>query len=367
MGVLMLGLQPLVLGALLDEHRLSVAQLTQAAMLEQLALGITAGALGAFAARRHLRVYACVGCLVLAAANAACVGAHGMSFILWRGVSGLGGGIALWIAAGVVAFSPTPARLAAFFVGAQAVLQGLLAALLPITLMPTMGANGGLASMGALSVASLLLVRLLPVGLPEPARHEIGPGRLGVGAYAGLIASFFFMAAIVGLWVFVEPLAASSHISPAVARFAVAANLAAQCLAAALLSILGTRLARVSGWVLIGGCAALLLALVLLFDNPHEATFLAAVLLHGFVWSVGLTFYVPLLIRADPTRRAAILLAGAQMLGGSAGPIITGMFATETRLIPVLLSAVLLTSIALVGTVVASFHPGRGYPHQEPV
>lgn len=366
-GVLMLGVQPLVLGALLDEHRLSVAQLTQAAMLEQLALGIVAGALGAFAARRHLRLYGCAGCLLVAAANAACLGADGMGFVLWRGVSGLGGGILLWIAAGVVAFSPAPARLSALFVAAQAALQGLLAALLPITLIPILGANSGLASLGALSVISILLVRLLPAELPDLAKQEFAPRHLGVGAYAGLIASFFFMAAIVGVWVFVEPLATSSNINPSVARFAVASNLTAQFLAAVLMSILAKRLATVAGWVLVGCCAILLLAIALLFDNPHNGTFLAAVLLHGFAWSVGLTFYVPLLIRADPTRRAAVLLGGAQMLGGSAGPIITGAFATETHLMPVLFGAALLTSIALVNTLVSSLHPSRSQWLQEPV
>jgi hypothetical protein len=45
----MLGLQPLLLGALLDEHRISVSQLTQAATMEQLMIGIVAGALGACA------------------------------------------------------------------------------------------------------------------------------------------------------------------------------------------------------------------------------------------------------------------------------------------------------------------------------
>jgi hypothetical protein len=79
-------------------------------------------------------------------------------------------------------------------------------------------------------------------------------------------------------------------------------------------------------------------------------------MLHGFVWSIGLSFYVPLLVRADPTRRGAMLLPGAQMLGGSAGPIITGWFATETYLTPVLISTALLALVALSGTAVAAVH-----------
>ena len=353
-AVLMLGLQPLLLGGLLDEHRLSVAQLTQAAMLELLALGVVAGALGAFAPRRHLRLLGGVGCLLLAVSNTGCLGGSGLSLVLWRGVSGCGGGILLWIAGGIIAFSPTPARFSAIFVGAQAAFQGALAALLPVTLMPGMGANGGLAALAVLSFASIPLLRWLPCDLPDLAKDTLGRGWIGAGASAGLLAGFFFMAAIVGFWVFVEPLAAAHHVTPALSRFADAWNLAAQLAGAVFATVLAQRLVRVVGTVLVIGCAAVLVALALVFTASHDTPFFIALMLHGFVWSIGLSYYVPLLIRADPTRRGAILLPGALMLGGSAGPIITGWFATETDLTPVLISTALLVLATLAGTVVAA-------------
>lgn len=355
-GVLMLGLQPLLLGGLLEEHRLSVAQLTQAAMLEQLAMGMVAGALGAFAPRRHLRLLGGVGCLLLAVSNAGCLAGSGLSLVLWRGMSGCGGGILLWIAGGIIAFSQTPARFSALFVGSQAAFQGALAALLPVTLMPAMGANGGLAALAVLSLASILLLRWLPSDLPDLAREALGRGWIGGGACAGLLGSFFFMAAIVGFWVFVEPLGATQHISAAVTRFADAANLAAQFAGAVSAIVLAQRLVRVVGSVLVTSCAALLVTVALVATIPHDSAYLAALMLHGFVWSIGLSFYVPLLVRADPTRRGAMLLPGAQMLGGSAGPIITGWFATETHLTPVLISTAFLALVALSGTVVAAVH-----------
>lgn len=64
-GLLMLGLQPLLLGALLEEHRFSVAQLMQPATAEILAVGVVAGALGGAPSHRHLRGYGLAGCLVL--------------------------------------------------------------------------------------------------------------------------------------------------------------------------------------------------------------------------------------------------------------------------------------------------------------
>ena len=353
-AVLMLGLQPLLLGALMEEHRLSVAQLTQAAMLEQLALGIVAGALGAFAPRRNLRLLGGAGCLLLAVSNAGCLSAGGLNFVLWRGVSGCGGGILLWIAGGIIAFSQTPARFSGIFVGSQAAFQGVLAALLPVTLVAAMGANGGLATLAVLSLVSMMLLPWLPSRLPEIAKETLGRGWIGIRACAGLLASFFFMAAIVGFWVFLEPMATAHHISPKISRFADASNLAAQFAGALFATVLARHLVRVLGAVLIAVCAALLFALVLVSADLHDVAFFLGLMLHGFIWSIGLSLYLPLLVRTDPTRRGAMLLAGTEMLGGSAGPIITGWFATETYLTPVLISTSLLTLVALTGTVVAS-------------
>ena len=362
-AVLMIGLQPLLLDALLEEHRLSVAQLTQAATLELLTLGVVAGALGAFAPRRHLRLLGGFGCLLLVVSNAGCLSGNGLSFVLWRGMSGCGGGILLWIAGGIIAFSQTPARLSAIFVGAQAAFQGALAVALPVTLMPGMGANGGLAVLAALSLASIPLLRWLPTDLPDLVKDTLGRGWIGARACAGLLASFFFMAAIVGFWVFVGPLATAHHVTPAISRFADAWNLAAQLVGAVFATVLAQRLARVVGTVLVTACVAVLVALALVSATSHDAPFFAALMLHGFVWSIALSFYVPLLIRADPTRRGAMLLPGAQMLGGSAGPVITGWFATETVLTPVLISTALLVLVTLCGTVVAAVRR----PSQEPL
>jgi DHA1 family inner membrane transport protein len=353
-GVLMLGLQPLLLAALLGEHRISFTQLSLSATLEQLLIGVVTGALGAFAPRRHLRLWGCVGCAVLAIANAGCVEASGLNFVVLRALSGVGGGILLWIATCIITFSRSPARLMAIFVGAQAASQCVLAALLPVTLMPSFGANGGLATLAGVSLLSIALARLLPSSVPKLVKEAIDSGRLGLGAYAGLLASFLLTAAIVGFWVFVEPLGAASGTAASILRFAVAFNLAAQVGGAVLAYILAPRLIPVVVSVVAGCCGLLLLAMVLVYAGLPEPAFIIAVMFHGVVWTVSLAFYVPLLIRIDPTRRGAMLLPGAQLLGGSAGPLITGWFATETRLVPVLMSAGLLTLVSLASTVVAS-------------
>jgi hypothetical protein len=49
----------------------------------------------------------------------------------------------------------------------------------------------------------------------------------------------------------------------------------------------------------------------------------------GFLWMFVLPFLVPMIIEADPTRRAAVLIGGAQVLGCSFGPFVASMLVTE--------------------------------------
>ncbi len=338
-GLLMLGLQPLLLGALLDEHRVSVSQLTQAAMVEQLMIGLVSGSLGGLAPRRRLRLIAGIACLALAAANAGCLRAHGLEFVAYRAICGVGGGALMWIASAIVSFSRAPARYSGIFVGSQAASQFALAALLPMTLMSTFGSNGGFAAIAALSAMGLALCAFVPSTIPNIARERSILRGVNFAALAGLAASFCFMAAIVGFWVFVEPLAALNHVSPVVAQYSVAANLAAQITGASLCVIFAARLPSAASTVLSLSAIAFLLAMAMVWTQAGTAPFVAAVLIHGLVWTVGLTLFTPLLIVVDPTRRGAMLLSGTLLLGGSAGPLMTGWYAAETHLAPVLATA----------------------------
>jgi hypothetical protein len=45
----------------------------------------------------------------------------------------------------------------------------------------------------------------------------------------------------------------------------------------------------------------------------------------GFVWLFILPFMVPMLIEADPSRRAAVLTSGVALLGGSIGPTVAAL------------------------------------------
>jgi len=348
-GLLMLGLQPLVLGALLEAHRLTVTSLSLAATLELLTLGLVSAIMGGALPHRRLRVWAGLGVLILAGADAAGVMISDMGFVATRAGAGIGGGILLWVAIGLITLSAAPGRLTALFLASQAASQGITAVVLPATVMAAHGANGALAAMAAVTLLTAALVPALPAGLPPPPRPAGGHGRIPLAGWLGLAATFCQLAAIIGLWVFLIPVAQRAGVAPAIAQYAAAVGLGAQMVGALCASALAERLPPARS--LAAGVVALLVCVAVMGAHAGDAAFMAATAGFGFLWMASLPFLVPLLIRVDPSRRSALLIAGAQLLGGAAGPVVMSLFATDANVTPVLwLSAGLLgAAVVLVG------------------
>ncbi|HWU81190.1 MAG TPA: hypothetical protein VN158_14130, partial [Caulobacter sp.] len=100
-----------------------------------------------------------------------------------------------------------------------------------------------------------------------------------------------------------------------------------QVLGGAAATVVGDR-APPSGILLgIGAINALILAV--LWSGPGRGLFIACVAAFGFLWLFALPFQTLLLIRIDPTRRAAMQLGAAQLLGSSAGPLAASLIVGE--------------------------------------
>ena len=355
-ALLMLGVQPAVLGALLSAHRLTVGQLTQAATVEMLALGVISGCMAGLLQHRRLRLWGAAGCLGLVLADLAGLAASGESFVVSRAVAGAAGGILVWIVSGVIARHPTAVRLAALFAGAQSISQAALAAALPFIGLK-LGANAGVVALAVCAGLSLLLLFTIPRDLPDLPKPEPGRGALSVAGVFGLMSAFLMMAGVVGVWVFADELARMDGASPALASAAIAASLAMQVGGAVFMVVVGHR--APAGRSYIAVAAGYLVVVGMIAWLHGGAAFMAAALMLGFLWNIALSLSTPLLIQIDPTRRAAMLAAGAQLLGGSAGPMLTGMFATDANVRPVLAPAALLF-VGVMACAAIAIWPRRG-------
>ncbi len=329
-GILIAGLQPQLLGALALEHSITDVELGQAATAELLTIGIAAGLAGALLKLNGLRWWGAGAALALALIDSMVGGERHLGVISNRAAAGIAEGIMLWIPVSMIARSLTPGRWSGIFLALQTLAQFGFSALLPTLVIAKYGAGGGFDALAVTSVLAALVAFLMPRNFLELPKAEEGDNALGAAsprAIAVLVSVFLFMAFIVGLWAYFEPLSTQAHHAPHVYDIAVSASLAAQVAGAFAASFIA---GRVPFFPIVLVCTIVdLLILALLATMPGAGVFIAATALFGFLWLFLMPFQVPMVTEADPSRRAAVLMPGAQLLGSALGPLLCFFAVTE--------------------------------------
>jgi MFS transporter, DHA1 family, inner membrane transport protein len=330
LGLLILGIQPVVLEPLVRFGRIGEASLGSAATIEILAI-----ALGSVVGARLLRstparVVAAAGLLPFAAANLAMHWLTGLVPLLaLRALSGLAGGMLVGLAVVSIARGLRPERLSAAFLVMQTTLQLCVAALIPYGARHLLPADFGfvaLAGLGLVSVPVLLAVpqRLAPL---RPKTTLSGP--VGLAAWAALAGCGAYMVGIVAVWAYFGVWEHQLGMPEQVIGTTAALSLAAQVVGAAAAGWLGTLL---SSRPMLLMAIALQIAVVLgLLHCGTIAAQVAFALAFGFLWLFALPLQTRLLIDVEPSRRAVLHLAAAQLIGGAAGPSLAGLFVTTGR------------------------------------
>ncbi len=338
LGVLALGIigvGPALLGALVDEHRLSASGIGLTAMLELLCMGVVTGLAGAFLKAENLRVIGLGASLLLAVADASTIHASGGAILIVRALAGVPEGLLLWITVGMIARSETPERTAGIFFTSQVVVQLALAAAMTAFVVPKFGADGGFAILG--------LVTLAGIGAASVAPRRFGPltqaaGTTGPPPPRGLIALFgtlLFVAANGAVSVYLQPLAHQAGLSAGVARIALTFSLAAQILGGLLATALAGKIRYFPIFVVVAVAFASIWAVY--SGHPAAWLFIGATMLSGVMALLVGPFLVPMTIEADPSRRAAMQSAGAQLFGGALGPLLAALVVSDKNVHAVLI------------------------------
>jgi MFS transporter, DHA1 family, inner membrane transport protein len=345
-ALLVLGVQPLVLGALNGAGRLSVPEMGWAATAEMLALGGASALMAARVRPRGLKLWGLAGCAIMAAADFTGLGLHGLALVLSRAVTGAGGGMLIWVCTVIMASRPDYPRLNALFIGGQAVSQAILAALIPVAVLPAMGANGSLVVLGCGALFSMLLLPLVPwrSAMAAPDEADVGSGVMP-RVPMGLVVSFLVMAGVVGLWVYVEPIAQRHHIPEAMVSLAVSLSLGAQVVGSVFVFLAEKWVRPFIAMVVV--IVLDLLILMAIFVSSSQVVFLVAIVAFGFNWTLSLAYFLPLLLAEDRSRRSVMYLPAANLLGSSAGPTVAGLFASDTDILPALITTAVIFVIAL--------------------
>jgi hypothetical protein len=330
LGVLALnivGVVPVLLGALQDEHRLSASGIGITAMLELLSMGVSTGLCGAFLQPARMKTIGVLGSFALAALHIATLYASGLGVFLVRTAAGVPEGVLLWITVGMVVRSRTPERWSGVFFTGQTVAQLMLAAAFWVWILPRFGANGGFLTLGLTTLLGA------PVALLAPSRYkamEQAGGLQGAPPPRGwfaLLATVVIVAANGAVSVYLEPLAHQAGLPAAVARLALFVSLGAQVAGGTLATLIAGKVRYI---MVFAACVAIYLAAWGIYGfRPNAGLFVVASGLAGVTTLLLNPFLTPMIIEADPSRRAGMQSAGAQILGGAAGPLLAAFLVSD--------------------------------------
>lgn len=332
-ALLILGVQPIVLGALVEQRLITLPGVGVVAMGEIIALGIGVALGDALLSVSWQRATAVVAALLAAALNLATVQAQGdAAFVALRAAAGLAEGLLVWVATVSIVRAATPDRVTAVFMVLQALAQIALAAALALWVLPAAGWKGGFVAMAA----TCLLVLPLAAALPAAASQAPAAGvqcattatarlRWSPATLAPLLVAFLQMSAIGALWAYLEPLALRAGLDTHAAQLQTSWVLGMQ-IVGGLAAIYWVRRLSVTATLTLGSLALCLVAAAMYRVPGAPALGFAAVCVaFGFAWMFLMPFHVGLALRADAQGRVAVLVPAAQLIGSACGPLLASL------------------------------------------
>ncbi|MDR3508297.1 MAG: hypothetical protein P4L64_10410 [Caulobacteraceae bacterium] len=323
-ALMILGVQPVLLGALTQAHRLSESQLGPLATAEVLALALGSAIGPALLRGGSMRLKTAALCLLLAGANMGIYAVHTPLMLgLLRGVAGLIEGLIMGATIVVTIQSRHPDRLNAIFLGLSTLPQAVMAYLVPVMVTPKYGANGGFAILAVMALVSAVAALFLVDKVPAPESEVGGAPVWTVPIFIALGAVGLQNAAIGGAWDYIQLLADQHHFPPQMAGAAVAGGLMFQVVGAFGVAAIGGRFPFKGALILGALCQAGVITLLALAGTP--ALYIIPALAFGLFWLALSPFQVRLLIDLDKSRSAALLLTAVSLVGLSVGPSISAL------------------------------------------
>src|SRR5579872_2046820 len=240
-SLMVLGVIPVLLGALADEHRISNADIGAVASVEVLTMGVATGLVGILLKPQRLKLIGVACSVLLALADLATARASGLGVMFLRGGAGVVEGVLLWITVAMIARTLTPERWAGVFFTAQVLAQLLLAIAFAIWVMPAYGSDGGFLALAACALVGVAPAFISPSRLADLNPGEAVPGAPPLRGWVALAGTLIFVAGGGAVGVYLQPLAHQAGLDANVARTALWVSLAAQVTGGALATALAGR------------------------------------------------------------------------------------------------------------------------------
>ena len=339
-GLLVLGLQPILLGALLNDGRVTFDQLALAATFEIMAIGVGSVIAAFLVSTKRLPeksmglLLAVFLCNVFTAYSASAT-----MLITWRSIAGFLEGGLVAISVELIARSRLPERFGGYFVSLQTGLQCIMALVLSQWIIPTYGSTGGFLALAFFCLISLPFSRGVPESFGTVAKTEtqgFAAAHILLPLLA-LLSIFCFYLFLGSLWAFVEPLGGQFGISATTIGLMVSLSLLSQLLGA-LIATWAERRIDFRKALIVTAIAAAAIASFLTY-GPGLIMFWVCILSTGFIWLFVVPYQIAMSIDADENRQAALLVPAAQLFGAALGPIGASLFLDGSDFRPVALFA----------------------------
>jgi MFS transporter, DHA1 family, inner membrane transport protein len=342
--VVPISLQPLLLGGMVAENRLTLTELGQTATAELIAMAITCALASAYFKPTGVRLKGVIAGLGLIAANALTMISSHEEVLLARGVSGASFGIYMWIAICMLVRTHNAARISGIITATQAIVSVILSYAFATFVVARFGINGGYACLAGMSLLMVLASGLFPPSFdPLPSGHanRMPPAR----GIAGLLVIFLFLAGVIGVWAYFGAMSQQSGHAAEDTGLAVSVALVGQVVGALLASTLGHRIKPLIATI-VGGLGCFGLAVAVASGLPIVA-FAIAGALYGMLWMFSTPLLIPLIMEIDPTRTSAMYSLTVQMLGAASGPAFGAMLIHGSDVRPAIIGAGVLLIVAV--------------------
>ncbi|MEW6633742.1 MAG: MFS transporter [Pseudomonadota bacterium] len=349
-GLLILGLQPVLLGALYTEGHVTGDELALVATAEMIAIAIGSAVVAMLLPARNMRWKSTVLLVLLALANFwTAYATNPTALIGARTLAGLAEGGLVAVATELIARSRRAERIGGYFVTLQTLAQCALALLLALYAVPAAGSAGGFIALGVVCLLSLVVAWAVADDYADLPKEEHFANVLTVPAITALLSIFCYFMFFGAVWAFLEPIGAQFGIDGRTVGLMVSASLAAQVVGAMTATAFEARIDYRFVIVVIGAIAVVCSAL--LASGPGLTLFWAVALVMGFILLFIVPYQIRLAITADETRNAALLVPAAQLFGLAIGPIAASLLieGQNFRPVPLFAAGTAFASVALLG------------------
>jgi predicted MFS family arabinose efflux permease len=273
-------------------------------------------------ARWSWRQLALIGLVLIALGSVLTAANHTYTAIVAARVcAGIGEGLAIAVAFAALGSAANPDRAFGIYLVVGLTASAAILAALP-TLEHQFGSPPVFATMAALTLLSMLLVRWLPRGTDATTTQADGAAPISKHlACAGLIGVFLYFIAQGAVWSYFERIAAASNIDPVLTGEAMGASsfagVGGALAAVALVAPCGRR------WPLIASGVISLASFWLLRGHVTGTELMTAGILFNFAWNLAQPLLSGVCSDADCRGRVVVAMGCIQTVGFGMGPALT--------------------------------------------